>query len=81
MHTHTVELIVQSLPLSLVERMLSVLAERVESSPHLQFYLHWCVSLLKHHTTHLREKSPSIVSYIRDLQKSIIQKQTDLGKM
>ena len=79
--TADVELIVQNLPLSLVERFLSVLAERVESSPHLQFYLHWCVSLLKYHTTHLRERSSSIAASIRDLQKSIVQKQTDLGRI
>jgi len=76
-----VQLLVQSLPDVYVEKLLVFLAQRLDNSPHLQFYLSWSVSLLTTHTTGLRERSSTLMAAIRDLQKSIAQKKTDLGKM
>ncbi len=81
-YTHnTVALIVRSLPDAYVEKLLMFLAQQVASSPHLQFYLAWSAELLTAHCAHLKESSSNILASIRDLQKSITQKQNDLGRM
>ena len=80
-HTHTVQLIVATLPGVYVEKMLRFLGNQLESSPHLGFYLHWCVELLTRHTAYLKGKAPAIMAQVRDLQKSVLQKQSELGKM
>ncbi len=80
-HIHTVPLIVQNLPNVYIEKLLVFLAQRLDSSPHLQFYLTWCVELLTAHCSQLKESSASLMAPIRDLQKSITQKKADLGKM
>jgi len=77
----TVQLIVQNLPEVYVEKLLPFLAERLDSSPHLQFYLHWCTQLLTTHGGRLKERSSSNMAVVHDLQKSILQKLLDLGKM
>ena len=64
-----------------MDKLLPFLAERLDSSPHLQFYLHWCTQLLTVHGGRLKERSSSIMAVVRDLQKSILQKQSDMGKM
>ena len=88
-HTHThpphshcvVQLIIQTLPDVYVEKILKFLADRLDNSPHLEFYLHWCTKLLTTHGSRLKERSSSLMATIRDLQKSVLQKQKDLGKM
>ena len=77
----TVQLILQNLPEVYLEKLLTFLAECLDNSPHLQFYLHWCTQLLTTHGDKLKENFPSIMTAVRDLQKSILQKQADIGKM
>ena len=71
----------QNLPEVYVERMLEFLSGRLDNSPHLEFYLHWCTHLLTIHGSKLKENSSAIMPPIRDLQKSILQKQLDIGNM
>ncbi len=80
-HTLTVPLIVRGLPDVYIEKLLVFLAQRLTTSPHLQFYLAWCVELLTAHTAQLKEDSSAIMAPLRDLLKSIVQKKNDLGKM
>lgn len=80
-YMYTVALVVQELPDVYVEKMLPFLAERLDNSAHLQFYLRWCTLLLTYHGTKLKQKASSLMASLRDLQKSILQKQADLGKM
>lgn len=77
----TVQLIVQNLPEVYLEKLLTFLAECLDNSPHLQFYLHWCTQLLITHGDNLKENFSSIMTAVRDLQKSILQKQADIGRV
>ena len=77
----TVELILNSLSPVYIERLLPVLAERLDTSPHIEYYITWCSKLLSLHTETIKQNSTSLASLITDLQKSIIQKQKDLGKL
>lgn len=76
-----VELLLRGLPIVYVEKLLPILAERLSQSWHLQFYLQWCSQLLSQYTWSLKDKSSAMMSFITDLQKSVIQKQNDLGKL
>ena len=76
-----VQLVAQSLSAVYVEKMVEYLAIKLESSCHLQFYLSWCNHLLTAHGTYLKEHSASNMSKLRDLQKSIVEKQNDLGSL
>lgn len=76
-----VELVVRNLPEVYVGKLLPFLAERLESSPHLQFYLHWCRTALTAHGQRLKANAPSLLAPLRDLQRSVIQKQSELGKL
>lgn len=80
-HAHTVALVIQELPDVYIQKMLPFLAERLDNSAHLQFYLRWCTLLLTLRGTGLKQKASSLMAPLQDLQKSILQKQVDLGKM
>lgn len=76
-----VKLVVQNLPEVYVEKLLPFLAEKLDGSPHLQFYLQWCTAALTTHGTVLKNRASSLMASLRDLQKSIVLKQIDLGKL
>lgn len=77
----TVKLVVQHLPEVYAAKLLPFLAEQLDSSPHLQFYLQWCTAVLSSHGSHLKKSASSLMAALRDLQKSVVQKQVDLGKL
>ena len=76
-----VSLVVQELPNVYVEKLLPFLAEQLDKSPHLQFYLRWSTLLLSLHGAALKERASSLMASLQYLQKSVLQKQSDLGKM
>ncbi len=72
---------VQNLPDVYIEKLLPALAERLDNSPHLQFYLSWCTAVLTTHGNHIKASASSNMAALRDLQKSVVQKQVDLGRV
>lgn len=81
MHTLTVGLIIRYLPDVYVNKLIPFLAERLDHAPHLQFYVRWCRELLCAHGDGLKERSSEVIGALRDLQKSILQKQRDIGTL
>ncbi|XP_049791974.1 periodic tryptophan protein 2 homolog isoform X1 [Schistocerca nitens] len=81
--TDYVILAVQSLPLPYVEKMLKFLAEMVESSRHLEFYLIWVQTLLTLHGQRLQNPSShsTVTSFLIRLQKNLNKKYQDLMKI
>ena len=77
----SVQLVVRSFPGAYVERFLDFLAAKLDSSAHLQFYVQWCSQLLVQHGPLLKKRSMSVMAAIKNLQKSISQRQGDLGQM
>ena len=80
-HTLTVGLIIRYLPDVYINKLIPFLAERLDHAPHLQFYVRWCRELLCVHGDSLKERSSEVISALRDLQKSILQKQRDIGTL
>ncbi len=80
-HTLTVGLIIRDLPDIYINKLIPFLAERLDHAPHLQFYVRWCRELLCVHGDSLKERSSEVMGSLRDLQKSILQKQRDIGTL
>ena len=76
-----VEPIGRNLPIVYVEKLLNFLADRLESSCHLHFYLLWCRCLLFAHGTFLKLHSSQLMSQMTHLQKAIARKMDDITKV
>ena len=72
---------VRYLPDVYVDKLLPFLSERLDHAPHLQFYIRWCSELLSIHGDRLKERSIDISSSLRDLLKSVLERQRDIGTM
>jgi len=67
-----------------LQRLLQLLAKRMERSPHLEFYLQWSLAVLNTHGQTLRDdpsSSATCLPTLRSLQKSIARHLQDLAKM
>ncbi|KAK1934325.1 Periodic tryptophan protein 2 [Phytophthora citrophthora] len=67
-----------------LQRLLQLLAKRMERSPHLEFYLQWSLAVLNTHGQTLRDdpsSSTTCLPTLRSLQKSIARHLQDLAKM
>ncbi|CAI5731041.1 unnamed protein product [Peronospora destructor] len=67
-----------------LQRLLQLLAKRMERSPHLEFYLQWSLAVLNTHGQTLRDDPSSSATYLptlRSLQKSIARHLQDLAKI
>ena len=76
-----VQLIVQNFPTVYVEKFLDFLADKIDNSPHTEFYMQWCTQLLEQHGTLLKKRSMPLMASIKNLQRSVGQKLIDLGRM
>ena len=77
----SVQLTIQSFPTAYLEKFMDFLADRLDHSPHLQFYVHWSRELLVQHGPLLKRSSMPLMAAIKNLQKSVAQRQSDLGQM
>lgn len=67
-----------------LQRLLQLLAKRMEHSPHLEFYLQWSLAVLNTHGQTLRDdpsNSGTCLPTLRSLQKSIARHLQDLAKI
>ncbi|GAB5357522.1 hypothetical protein AAMO2058_000381600 [Amorphochlora amoebiformis] len=66
-----IPIVVASLPMQYMERILTLLAEALRESPHLQFYLTWIQCIMTQHGSALRKHSMRMLSTLRAVQKSL----------
>lgn len=64
-----------------LERLLQAVARIAETSPHIEFYLEWCVQLLSCHGVHIEQNRVRYMKALRSLFKSINTRSADLTKM
>ncbi|KAE9361990.1 Periodic tryptophan protein 2 [Phytophthora fragariae] len=67
-----------------LQRLLQLLAKRMDRSPHLEFYLQWSLAVLNTHGQTLRDdpaSSATCLPTLRSLQKSIARHLQDLAKI
>lgn len=77
----SVAVIVQDIPDKYVDKLLESLGGLMESSPHVQFYLQWCLEILTLHGPALKMRSKSVVASCTALQKALTQRHDKLRKM
>lgn len=67
-----------SLPNSELERLLQFVAKIMAVSPHIEFYLQWCLQLLQTHGMHMDRNRGSFMRAFRALYKGIHTRHEDL---
>lgn len=74
-----VELLISNLSEQFIERLLQTLAEFLDNSRHVEFYLHWTESILTIHGPKIKaqQNMPALLS----LQKSLTKKYEQLAKL
>ncbi|XP_041358721.1 periodic tryptophan protein 2 homolog [Gigantopelta aegis] len=75
------DVICRNLPENYVDKLLSFVANQIESSAHIEFYLMWIKTLLTAHGPKLKQRSQLVMATIRNLQKNITRKYEDIGKL
>lgn len=77
----SIPIVASTLASNYVERVLSFIVGQIETSPHIEFHLKWIVALLYEHGTLLQKRTPSTVSVLRGIQKSVGRKFEDISKI
>ncbi|DAZ99051.1 TPA: hypothetical protein N0F65_010937, partial [Lagenidium giganteum] len=77
----SIVLVAPSLKDTYLRRFLQFVAKRLDKSPHLEFYLQWCLAVLNAHGAKLRDESGEFMSTLRALQKSLAHHLNDLSKI
>jgi periodic tryptophan protein 2 len=78
--TH-IQIVAQQIHASYLGRLLTFLAQDMEQSQHVEFYLLWGLHLLTHHGQTIKEQSVALSSALRALQKNLLRFQSDLSQM
>ncbi|KAF9103242.1 hypothetical protein BGX29_003624 [Mortierella sp. GBA35] len=76
-----VRLVARQLPTKYLERLMKFIASYMEDSPHLEFHLIWCTSLLISHGKYLKDHSGEFLTVFRGLQKGVGKLHEDLAKV
>jgi periodic tryptophan protein 2 len=77
----TIDIIVDSLADVYVDKLLSFIANQIEKSAHLEFYLKWSQTILYRHGNRIKQRSAEKISVLCHLEKAITKKYEDLNKM
>ena len=77
----TIDVIVESLPDVYVDKLLNFISNKLEKSPHLEFYLLWSQAIIYKHANRLKQRSMANMGVLCNLEKSLTKKYEDLGKM
>lgn len=78
---NSIDIVVGSLSDAYVDRLLSFIANQVEKSAHLEFYLTWSQAILYRHGGRIKQRSSSKLDMLCNLEKSLTKKFEDLSKM
>jgi len=66
-----VQLVAKTFPEAYLERLLTLLAEKLAKSPHLEYYLAWSCHILNGHSRFLKNSSAKMMTAFRQLQKAL----------
>lgn len=69
---------VKSIAPEQLERLMQIVSTRIYESPHIEFYLHWCLQLLQVHGLHMEKHRPSFMRAFRVMFKAISSKHDEL---
>lgn len=77
----SIDMVVDSLSDVYVDKLMSFIANQIEKSPHLEFYLIWSQTILYKHGNRIKQRAFSKLSVLCNLEKALTKKFEDLGKM
>jgi periodic tryptophan protein 2 len=77
----SIDIIVDTLSDTYVDKLLSFIATQIEKSAHLEFYLIWSQNILYKHGNRIKHRSSAKMSILCNLEKSITKKFEDLSKL
>ncbi|VEU37210.1 unnamed protein product [Pseudo-nitzschia multistriata] len=61
-----------------LERLLAAIGTAMESSPHVQYYLSWCLEMLRTHGVHMDRHRSSFMRAFRSVHKAVQTKHDEL---
>jgi periodic tryptophan protein 2 len=61
-----------------MERLIQFVTEEIEMSPHIEFYLDWCINLLQMHGKFLERNRPLFMRALRAMYKAIKARHDEL---
>ncbi|RNA14795.1 periodic tryptophan 2 -like protein [Brachionus plicatilis] len=77
----TIDIVVDSLSDVYVDKLLAFVANQIEKSAHLEFYLIWSQTVLYKHGNRIKQRAASRISILCNLEKALTKKSEDLGKI
>jgi periodic tryptophan protein 2 len=60
-----------------LERLMQFLSKIMSTSPHIEFFLHWCIQLLQVYGLHLEKNRGSFMRAFRALHKAVESRQSE----
>ena len=79
--TESIPLVAESMRDAYLKRLLMFLSKRLETSPHVEYYLTWTLALLRIHGPTLQDRSTDFLEAFRALQKALMMYLQDLSKL
>lgn len=73
-----IEIIAREIHPIYLQRFVNFIAKHMDNSPHLEFHMRWIEALFNSHGQYFKDNSPSMVSTLRHLQKSILRQKKNL---
>lgn len=77
----TIDIVVDSLSDVYVDKLMVFVANQIERSAHLEFYLIWSKTILYKHGNRIKQRASMRLSILCNLEKALTKKFEDLGKM
>ncbi len=77
----TIGTVVSAIPRPFLQRLFEVVASLLSSSPHVEQFLNWSLSLLQHHGDLCATLGSGMTSCLRTIQKSIVGHADVLGRL
>jgi periodic tryptophan protein 2 len=79
-------LVARTVPAAFATRLLEFVASKLmpgskKSSPHLDFYIRWGISLIQSHARAFRERSAFFAGALRDLQRAFVAQRDSLARL
>mmetsp|Transcript_6215 Transcript_6215/g.8957 ORF Transcript_6215/g.8957 Transcript_6215/m.8957 type:complete len:210 (+) Transcript_6215:780-1409(+) len=74
----SIPFVVRSLGAEHLERTLQFIATQMEESPHIEFYLKWCLEVLQTHGMHMEKHRGSFMRAFRSLHKVVQTRHDEL---
>jgi periodic tryptophan protein 2 len=74
----SIQFVARSIGPEQLERVIQFLAKSMDKSPHVEFYLQWCLQIMQYHGVYLDKNRGSLMRAFRALHKIVQTRQDEL---